>query len=143
MNWILLAPFLALSLDLGMGLWRYLFRLANYVQKLRDYAVPNIEQLRASSPTNPVVDAPTPEARVPMPSEKPPKPLGTRERETMLRIIIGMAVKGYSHDPKAARSTAPKEIADDLTALGIGVTDDTVRKYLKEAAESVLPANPR
>jgi hypothetical protein len=71
------------------------------------------------------------------------KPLGTRERDTMLKIIIGMAVKGYSYDPGASRSTVPKEVADDLAALGVGVSDDTVRKYLKEAAESVLPVSPR
>ncbi|OOG53007.1 hypothetical protein [Polaromonas sp. C04] len=71
------------------------------------------------------------------------KPLNTRERDTLLRLLIGMAVKGYSHDPAAAKSNAPKEIADDLASLGMSVSDDTVRKYLKQAAETVLPAKPR
>ena len=70
------------------------------------------------------------------------KPISNTERNTLLKLVIGMAVKGYSHDPAASRSTAPKEIADDLAELGINVTDDTVRKYLKEAANTVLPAKP-
>ena len=68
--------------------------------------------------------------------------LGTRERGTLLKLVIGMAVKGYGHDPAAAKSTAPKEITDDLAGLGMSVTDDTVRKYLKQAADTVLPSKP-
>jgi hypothetical protein len=69
------------------------------------------------------------------------KSLNTLERSTLLKLIIGMAIKGYSYDPGALKSTAPKEIADDLAALGMSITDDTVRKYLKQAADTVLPAN--
>jgi len=71
------------------------------------------------------------------------KPLSTSVRNTLLKLVIGMAVKGYGHDPEASKSTAPKEIADDLAGLGITITDDTVRKYLKQAADAVLPAMPR
>lgn len=70
-------------------------------------------------------------------------PLNTNERGTLLKLVIGMAIKGYSHDPAASKSTAPKEIADDLAALGMTITDDTVRKYLKQAADNVLSAKPR
>ena len=71
------------------------------------------------------------------------KPLGATERNNLLKLVIGMAVKGYSHDPAAKKNTTPREIADDLAELGISITDDTVRKYLKEAADTVLPAKPR
>lgn len=71
------------------------------------------------------------------------KPMPTRERDTLLKLVIGMAIKGYRHDPAALRSTASKEIADDLAELGITITDDTVRKYLKQAADTALPAKPR
>ena len=64
---------------------------------------------------------------------------GTRERETLLKLVIGMAVEAYRHDPSAGRSTAPGEIAEDLAKHGLSVTDDTIRKYLKEAAIKVLP----
>jgi hypothetical protein len=70
-------------------------------------------------------------------------PMLKRERDTLLKLVIGMAIKGYSHDPAASKSTAPKEIADDLAALGMAITDDTVRKYLKLASATVLPGKPR
>lgn len=60
--------------------------------------------------------------------------LGTRERDTLLKLVIGMATKGYGFDPKVQRSTVIPEIAVDLEAAGVTVTDDTVRKYLREAA---------
>lgn len=71
------------------------------------------------------------------------KPLNTRERENLLRLVIGMAIRGYGHDPLSQKSTVPKEIANDLIKLGMGLSDDTVRKYLKQAAETVLPSIPR
>ena len=61
-----------------------------------------------------------------------------KERESVLRLIIGMAVGGYSYDPTASRSKIIPEITSDLAKAGVELTDDTVRKWLKEAAE-VLP----
>lgn len=52
-----------------------------------------------------------------------------------------MAIKGYKYEPFASKSTVTKEIADDLAALDISVSDDTIRKYLKQATNSVLPAD--
>ena len=71
------------------------------------------------------------------------KSLGTRERETLLKLVIGMAMGGYGFNLTDRKNTAPKEIADDLAELGISITDDTVRKYLKQAVETVLPAKRR
>jgi hypothetical protein len=77
---------------------------------------------------------------LPEPKAKAPKEksLGTRERETLLKIIIGMAIEGYRYNPGAAKNTAVSEIANDLEKLGITVSDDTVRKWLNEGAE-LLP----
>ena len=69
------------------------------------------------------------------PSEKG---LGTRERESLVKLVIGMAIKGYRYDPAAGRNAATSEIADDLAALGIPLDQDTVRKWLKEGIE-LLP----
>lgn len=66
------------------------------------------------------------------------KPLITRERDTLLKMIIGMAVKGYAYDPNAKKSSSIKDISDDLASLGISLDADTVRKWVKEAAE-ILP----
>jgi hypothetical protein len=65
------------------------------------------------------------------------KPLSTRERETLLKIILGMAMKGYGYNPTKGRSDAPQEIANDLDLLGIGVSVDTVRKKLHEAFNDI------
>ena len=63
------------------------------------------------------------------------KGLGIRERESLLKLVIGMAIGGYGYDPTASRSECPAEIASDLTLNGVPLDVDTVRKWLKEAAE--------
>ncbi len=68
-------------------------------------------------------------------AENTVKSLSTRTRETTLKIIIGMAIKGYAYNPKAAKNAAVSEIASDLERLGIAVGDDTIRKWLNEARE--------
>jgi hypothetical protein len=70
------------------------------------------------------------------------KPLRERERNTLLRIIIGMAVRGYGYDPDAARGDIPKTIANDLRDLGLECSDQTVREKLKEARD-LLPGDWR
>jgi hypothetical protein len=65
-------------------------------------------------------------------------PIDTKERESLLKLVIGMAVKGYGYDYKASKSKTPKEIESDLNLLGLNLSDDTIRKYLKEAA-ALLP----
>ncbi|MBC7282957.1 hypothetical protein [Hoeflea sp.] len=59
----------------------------------------------------------------------------TRQRETLLRVLIGIALEQYGYDPKKARNSAPKQISDDLALHGLSVSDDTIRKYLNEASE--------
>lgn len=59
--------------------------------------------------------------------------LSTKERYTFLKMVLGMAIRGYGYDPRAARSPKPKEIAADLADLGISVDEDTVRPKLQEA----------
>jgi len=57
------------------------------------------------------------------------KRLGARERDSMLKLVIGMAIKGYGYDPKAGRSGAAREIAGDLLLAGLALDEDTIRKY--------------
>lgn len=71
------------------------------------------------------------------------KPLESRERDTLLKLVIGMAIKGYRYDPMALKNTAIKDIVDDLADLGISIDTDTARKHLKAAVIAVLPAKPR
>lgn len=53
---------------------------------------------------------------------------------TLQKLIITMAVKGYGYKTEESKSPIPKQIEGDSIELGIEVTDDTVRKYLKQAA---------
>ncbi len=66
------------------------------------------------------------------------KPLGARERDSLLKLVIGLAIGGYGYDPKATRSEKPAEIASDLAANGLALDVDTVRKWLAQARE-LLP----
>lgn len=65
------------------------------------------------------------------------------ERDSLLKLVIGMAIDGYGFDPSAAKSPIPKQISDALQSRGLQLTDDTVRKWLKEAAETVLDRQPK
>ena len=69
------------------------------------------------------------------------KPLTTSERDSLLKLVIGMAMKGYSYDPTAKKNSAVADIAADLALLGLPLGDDTIRKYLKQGNEQ-LPAKP-
>jgi hypothetical protein len=63
------------------------------------------------------------------------KSLSTKERETLLKMVIGMARDSYKYDPKLNRSNVPQEIANDLAKHGISLDVDTIRKWLRQAAE--------
>ncbi|QDZ00114.1 hypothetical protein FQ775_06810 [Nitratireductor mangrovi] len=66
------------------------------------------------------------------------KSLGTKERDSLLRMVGGMAVGGYGLTPTEGRHRQTKEIADDLERAGVPIDVDTVRKYLAEAKQ-LLP----
>jgi hypothetical protein len=80
-------------------------------------------------------------ARLASPVQSAPemKEIGARERESLLKMIIGMAVGGYGFDPKASRSTQATEIAGDLEKAGVGLDADTVRKWLRQATDLLPP----
>lgn len=66
--------------------------------------------------------------------------LSLKQRQTMLKLIVGMAVRGYSYVPNSTNNgQVIKEIQTDLDAQGLTLSDDTIRNYLKEAVETVLP----
>lgn len=61
--------------------------------------------------------------------------LSTTERNTLLKLVIGMAIGVYGYNPKSSRSDVPKRISNDLAVHGIHVSDDTIRSWLKSASE--------
>lgn len=76
-------------------------------------------------------------ARIQALVQKRPKdrPLGTRERDTLLKIILGIAVGGYGYDPKQAKSQTITEIHSDFALHGLNLDPETIRRKLKEAVE--------
>jgi len=68
------------------------------------------------------------------------KAVGAKERSSLLKMAIGMAIKGYAYDPAANRGEAVGEIQKDLAFLEIGLSNDTIRTYLREGAK-LLPAS--
>ena len=59
------------------------------------------------------------------------------ERQNMLKAIYVMATKGYGYDPAQKRSTIVPEIVNDLTLAGLPLSEDTVRRYLKDALDNL------
>ncbi len=69
---------------------------------------------------------------------KPPMPkTDRREVDKIAQLFTAMAIDSLGFDPKALRSPVPKEIADLAADMGLNVSDDTVRKYLKLGARYI------
>jgi hypothetical protein len=78
----------------------------------------------------------------PAPSSAKPcseKPINTKEKESLLKITIGLAVVGYKFDPSAKRNPSVKEMHDDVTSLGLTICEDTIRKFLREGGDLLPP----
>jgi hypothetical protein len=73
-----------------------------------------------------------------MPIEGSIETFDIRERASMLKMIIAMAVDGYRYKIDSERSAIPTKIADALDQMGISLDLDTIRKYLKEGRD-ILP----
>ena len=61
--------------------------------------------------------------------------LDPRERTPVHKLIIGMAIACYKHDPKAPRTRTAKAITTDLLQVGISIDEDTVHSWLKASAD--------
>lgn len=64
--------------------------------------------------------------------------LSTRERSSLLKLVIAMAIKKYNYRPSMSKNSAPANIATALRELGMALDEDTIRKYLNEA-KALLP----
>lgn len=69
------------------------------------------------------------------------KPLGTRERETLYKIIIGLAIDGHGYNPNSNRNTVFSEVSKKLDELEIPVSEETIRNHIKKAKE-LIPLKP-
>lgn len=67
-------------------------------------------------------------------SKKSNNKFSEKEKNSLLKMIIGMAVSKYGHDSKKQRNKSTTEIFHDMEKLGIFLDQDTITKWLKEAA---------
>ena len=65
-----------------------------------------------------------------MPAGKP----DPREIDKIAQLFTAMAIDQLGYQPDAARSPVPKEIAELAASMGLSISDDTVRKYLRRGA---------
>lgn len=63
------------------------------------------------------------------------KPLGAKERESLLKMVLGMAVKRYQLKQYENHHTTAAAIASHVEQLGLSIDADTVHKYLKQAVQ--------
>ncbi|MEE9376347.1 MAG: hypothetical protein V3V04_08415 [Rhizobiaceae bacterium] len=67
------------------------------------------------------------------PQEAEKSSLEKRERASLFTLLAGLAIGGYGYNPTSVRSEVPKEIRSDLNKIGLDLSEDTIRKYLREA----------
>ncbi|WP_417263925.1 hypothetical protein [Celeribacter sp.] len=60
-----------------------------------------------------------------------------REMRTMAKLVTAIAIDAYGYDPSANRSPIPKEIEGITDELGLGVSSETVLKYLRMGANLI------
>lgn len=82
------------------------------------------------------------EAAPPLEPAAPVPELKTREQETLLKMVAAMAMKFYGWDRNALRNTATGEIESDLAEIGVPLDPDTIRKWLRKAADLIPEQEP-
>ena len=63
-----------------------------------------------------------------------------REISSMSKLLTAIAITEYGYDPDELRSPIPREIQEIADRLGLSVSQDTIRKYLRTGAKH-LPKN--
>lgn len=70
-------------------------------------------------------------------AEKQKRP-DEREKRSLAKLLVAIAIQEYGYRPDQARSPIPKEMQDIADGLGLTVSRDTILKYLRLGA-SELP----
>lgn len=61
-----------------------------------------------------------------------------RRLDTVTKMMIAMAIRGYNYDPKTRDRGAAKDIETDLISLNLSVSEQTIVSKLREAYEDYL-----
>ena len=67
---------------------------------------------------------------------KPDRP-HKRELDSICQLFVAMVIEYYGYDPKALRSPVPKEVRELSAAMGLDISEDTIRKYLRIGASFI------
>lgn len=60
-----------------------------------------------------------------------------REVDKIAQLFTAMAMEYLGYDPSQARSPTTKEIGDIAAGMGMSISEDTIRKYLKRGARFI------
>ena len=71
-----------------------------------------------------------------------PDDLHPKERDSLLKMVVGMAMRKYGYNPAAKKSETASQIAQDLEQVDLSLDPDTIRKMLRIASELIPPAPP-
>lgn len=63
------------------------------------------------------------------------KALHPKSRTSLLKMLLAIAVSKYHYDPRKAKNSATSNIANHIRELGMSLDEDTVAKWLSEAAD--------
>jgi len=66
----------------------------------------------------------------------------TKEFESILKLVAGLAYAAYRYNPSASRSDVANQIAGDLATIGLSLDEDTIRKWLRKAGD-LMPRGPQ
>lgn len=75
-------------------------------------------------------------------NESPPAAIpkiDPREKTSMAKLLLIMAVDFYGYDPRAKRSPVPREIESIAQRNGLDLSAETIRTYLRLGAEHLPP----
>ncbi len=65
------------------------------------------------------------------------KSVGMRERDSFLKLFVGLAALHYEYDPSRNRNSSADQISKALKNIGIKLGDDTIRRLLDEGNEFI------
>lgn len=75
--------------------------------------------------------------------KRTPEALSTRERNTLYKMILGMAIEKYGYNPEGSRNSATGQnagsICADLEKAGLPVDAETIKKKLEAAFAATPP----
>ncbi len=75
---------------------------------------------------------------LPLPTDTKSTKFDAREVKSITMLLAAITIDSYGFDPQANKSPIPKEIEGIAARLGLELTPETIRKYLKMGA-SFLP----